>query len=38
MWGRPTSTERYERISSIGPAGVVATAWYVQKADVFSGR
>ena len=26
MWGRPTSTERYERISSIGPAGVVATA------------
>jgi hypothetical protein len=26
MWGRPTSVERYERISSIGPAGVVATA------------
>ena len=26
MWGRPKSLERYERISSIGPAGVVATA------------
>jgi hypothetical protein len=26
MWGRPTSVERYERISSIEPAGVVATA------------
>ena len=26
MWGRPTSVEEYERISSIGPAGVVATA------------
>jgi hypothetical protein len=26
MWGRPTSVERNERISSIEPAGVVATA------------
>ena len=25
MWGRPTSRERYERISSISPAGGVAT-------------
>ena len=31
--------EWYERISSVRPAGVIATAWYVQeKADVFSGR
>jgi hypothetical protein len=28
-----------ERTSFIGPAGVMAMAWYVQKkADVFSGR
>ncbi len=26
MWGRPTTMEQYERISSIEPAGVVATA------------
>jgi hypothetical protein len=37
--GRPKLVERYERTSSIEPAGVLATAWYVQrKADVFSGR
>ena len=26
MWGRPPTMEQCERISSIGPAGVVATA------------
>jgi hypothetical protein len=37
--GRPKLMESYERINSIRPAGVLATAWYVQrKADVFSGR
>jgi hypothetical protein len=26
MWGRPTTREECERIGSLGPAGVVATA------------